>query len=509
MQRERKNSRVPALRVVTALTMAFGVLSGCTKSAHQFRLRPTDQAALSGADFPSEKQVDRTVDKPVETTVDMPVDTTVDTVVETVPAVDILWVIDNSGSMKNSQKKLQDGLENFARTYFKVGSDIQIGVITTDAYAANEAWAKYLATDIPGTKETTKQHYPNLGPRMAMLKSTDLLKTKGADLSELIKKFTAKVHVGISGLPDERGLDSIREFLLDNESNEAVKQKLFRKGSRRVVIVMSDEDDSSIDHSNFGPEPRELLTRGHYYVGKDEKVAKATLPSQFTIDCKPTVVDSVTFAPTSVCAREELLESVASFKTEYEAFFHKLDGTAADAATNFAFMAIVAKDAATITTLRIPADKNDVEVSHTRGDRYIELVKEIGGLSLAMDIGAESYDAILTEIGKVVQTTVQTVVHSTVPTVVLSTVPTVVHDTVPTTTFTPTTAYRLERAPAPGELFVVTLIRASGASAILTSNQYSVSGNTLTLTDANLISSLLSGDQIRVRYQPATVLPAN
>jgi hypothetical protein len=57
--------------------------------------------------------------------------------------VDILWVVDNSASMLTSQTKLKNGLAAFARDYLtKDGTDIQLAVITTDTYVANNAWEK-------------------------------------------------------------------------------------------------------------------------------------------------------------------------------------------------------------------------------------------------------------------------------------------------------------------------------------------------------------------------------
>src|SRR5262245_6898423 len=53
--------------------------------------------------------------------------------------LDILWVVDNSGSMAGEQAKLRDGFVSFASRYMRPTWDIRLAVITTDTYLANPA----------------------------------------------------------------------------------------------------------------------------------------------------------------------------------------------------------------------------------------------------------------------------------------------------------------------------------------------------------------------------------
>ncbi len=48
--------------------------------------------------------------------------------------MDILWVIDNSNSMKNEQKALRENFNSFITSFIGKGYDYRIAVITTDAY---------------------------------------------------------------------------------------------------------------------------------------------------------------------------------------------------------------------------------------------------------------------------------------------------------------------------------------------------------------------------------------
>jgi hypothetical protein len=72
--------------------------------------------------------------------------------------LDMLWVIDNSGSMESVQTKVRTGLQQFAQQYMKPTWDIRVAAITTDAYLADSTfWAgpsgqtSYLTTVRSGT----------------------------------------------------------------------------------------------------------------------------------------------------------------------------------------------------------------------------------------------------------------------------------------------------------------------------------------------------------------------
>jgi hypothetical protein len=59
-------------------------------------------------------------------------------------ALDMLWVVDNSGSMAIHQQKIRDGFASFATKYMKPTWDIRVAVITTDTFLANPAFNSYL-----------------------------------------------------------------------------------------------------------------------------------------------------------------------------------------------------------------------------------------------------------------------------------------------------------------------------------------------------------------------------
>jgi hypothetical protein len=411
--------------------------------------------------------------------------------------VDILWVVDNSASMLTSQTKLKNGLAAFARDYLtKDGTDIQLAVITTDTYVANNAWEKYLNTENPETKKTPLQVHaskePNQrqwGPDYAKISASALMSTKSK--SGLVSNFQSRVLVGTQGIYEEHGFDSVAQFIADNEKGSSAN-KLFRKGSQRIIIFLSDEDDQSMG-DNVGPEPRKLLYSGSYYTGVNAAAADKILPPQFTINCpgEPNVLGKPITAATAMtlCARPGTVEGVNVFKDQLDSFFRGLDGNPVGS-PNYFITAIVGQDPKTIETLRRNTTEKNAEtkltvITNEIGTRYIDLVNEAGNGSFAMDIGASDYSPILKKIGLEIEK--RSVVKKT----------------------SPQTTFILDRAPDTREKLVVTVQTAGGRVFVLADSQYHVAANKLVITDKSLISVLQPGDRISVQYQPATVLPAS
>src|SRR4051812_14519560 len=61
--------------------------------------------------------------------------------------IDILWVVDNSGSMDSSQQNLAANIQSFVTQFNSRGYDYQMAVTTTDAYkeyfGAGQAQSKF------------------------------------------------------------------------------------------------------------------------------------------------------------------------------------------------------------------------------------------------------------------------------------------------------------------------------------------------------------------------------
>ncbi len=458
------------------LTVA-STLFGCTKTVpSQFKLEAANDSVAAGFEV-----VDESVD------------------VAGAP-VDILWVVDNSASMEPSQKKLRAGLSTFATKFLRKGTDIQLGVITTDAFVAHPDWQKYLNTPIPSKNKTPiqirkeqAQGQPVFGPQYATLNSSGILRTKNTSTRTLIDRFQKKVSVGIRGIYEERGFGSVSQFLADNEKADS-KYPLFRPGSQRIIVFLSDENDQTVDSN--GPEPRKLLYSGSY--NWDPAVAETILPPHFTTKCQPSVVEGMQLAPMSVCLAPSVqLRSPETFKGELDAFFRQLDGSGPTGNPNYIVSVITAMKYSTVMALRKVSEddakkKGGIpDITHEAGDRYVHLanivnIPQLGGANaekLKLDIGADDYTPVLEQIG------LEIVNRSVVK------------------EFRPTTKFVLKRLPVEGERFEVVIVNAAG-SRVLDPSQYSLAGNEVTITDEKIIKTLRAGDQVQIRYQPASVQPA-
>jgi len=132
--------------------------------------------------------------------------------------VDVLFVVDNSGSMSEEVGRLQEGFDSFIASFVGMDLDWQIGVVTTDM--DDPAQQGHLIGNTPIITNETNN------PAAAFVQNTNAAMTE---------------YVG-SG--DERGLDAAYAALTDpliSGSNAG----LVRPDANLSVIVISDEDDFS------------------------------------------------------------------------------------------------------------------------------------------------------------------------------------------------------------------------------------------------------------------------
>lgn len=144
--------------------------------------------------------------------------------------IDILWVIDNSGSMETSQDALAANFEEFIDGFRDRGFDFQMAVTTTEAYRdlfnANSTYSRFR----DGTNATSHTGHFIVTP----------------ETPDFENVFLTNVLQGINGSGDERAFSSF-QTALDNPLN----QGFLRPDSFVAVIIVSDEDDLSHDNSNY------------------------------------------------------------------------------------------------------------------------------------------------------------------------------------------------------------------------------------------------------------------
>lgn len=141
--------------------------------------------------------------------------------------VDILWVVDNSGSMKSSQDNLAANFSSFIAKFTQSGSDFRMAVTTSDAFLAPYYNDNSRARLRPGKDLNNNNHY--------------IMTPATPDLSNV---FLTAIKQGTSGSGDERAFSSFKEALTNTVNADFHRPEAFL-----AVIVVSDEDDFS--HSDY------------------------------------------------------------------------------------------------------------------------------------------------------------------------------------------------------------------------------------------------------------------
>lgn len=154
--------------------------------------------------------------------------------------IDVLWVIDNSQSMRSSQENLSNNFPSFIQKFTEMGYDFQIGVTNTDAYLDQPMY-----TPIYQRIPTPVQYGGRPQEEVAWLKDGTWGNPSGyriitPNTPDLLNVFMKNAMQGIDGRADERSLQSMRSALASPGNASFV-----RPGAFLAVILLTDEDDFS------------------------------------------------------------------------------------------------------------------------------------------------------------------------------------------------------------------------------------------------------------------------
>lgn len=158
-------------------------------------------------------------------------------------AVDILWVIDNSGTMSGEQDRLGEAFAVITSMFEESVADFRLGVATTDV-------------EDPDHRGILQGDPAVLGP----------------DTPDLAATFIANASVGTQGSKTESGFEAVR---LAMSEAAAANEGFFRGGAYLEVVVVSDEDDHTdgevvsllADLGQLVPDPEHY--RFHAIVGDE------------------------------------------------------------------------------------------------------------------------------------------------------------------------------------------------------------------------------------------------
>lgn len=177
-------------------------------------------------------------------------------------ALDVLFIIDNSGSMDNDQDKLRDAVPSFIDQLQLLGLGLEgglhLGVVTTDSFTQNDS-------DCDGLGHlVTRVGSGECGPYADGYR----FMTQNDDLEE---SFSCASNVGAMGAGDERAIDAMLLALgawnnRPGGCNDGFSRSTFpaeEQGGIRaglVVVILTDEDDDAgsaedptdwVDHLEF------------------------------------------------------------------------------------------------------------------------------------------------------------------------------------------------------------------------------------------------------------------
>lgn len=180
--------------------------------------------------------------------------------------IDILWVIDNSGSMQSSQENLIENFNSFIQKFQTLNYDFHMAVTSTDAYLdALDTGGAYKNTYCPalGKKCSILRDGPGKDATAALHSGFPIL---DRTISNLTGTFNLNAKQGIQGYGDERAFQSLK-VALQNTTNSA----FLRPDAFLAVIIVSDEDDFS--HSALTPALETLPSNGYLTDSRIHKVS--------------------------------------------------------------------------------------------------------------------------------------------------------------------------------------------------------------------------------------------
>lgn len=223
---------------------------------------------------------------------------------------DILFVVDNSGSMADEQENLARSFGAFVDNLSQTNGDYQLAVVTTDQGAQrnqcradtecgglvdvrfSEGPFRYRqSTDASGCTTLTTEHGCFRGPDGIIAINPD------ADRESVIAQFRDAVRVGSCGTGAEQGLLAMQRAV--ERANGGCNQGFLRPEANLVVVLVSDEPDGSrVDGRTFD-DFLEALRQAKGDLSQVRVAAIVGAVDGEPADCRP---DS-NGAPTTDCGR--------------------------------------------------------------------------------------------------------------------------------------------------------------------------------------------------------------
>lgn len=159
--------------------------------------------------------------------------------------IDILWVIDNSGSMNTSQDNLSSNFPSFISGFTTRNLDFHMGVVATDTFVALPSMTS-IYTSLPSNhylKQKPQADWAGLRDGGSTHSGVYILDKLTPNINQV---FVTNATQGVNGLGDERPLQSMKVAL-----ESPLNAGFLRNNSFLAVILLTDEDDFSHDGTSY------------------------------------------------------------------------------------------------------------------------------------------------------------------------------------------------------------------------------------------------------------------
>jgi len=135
--------------------------------------------------------------------------------------LDVLFVVDNSGSMSSSQASLASNFPSFINFFKAKGYDFKIAVTTTDAYYGDQ----FVNQSCSLCNQEQTRFRSGTNPKIYEIDK---------DTPNLENVFAANVNVGTSGSGDERAFSSFKAAL-----NSTLNAGFHRSDAYLAIVMVS------------------------------------------------------------------------------------------------------------------------------------------------------------------------------------------------------------------------------------------------------------------------------
>jgi hypothetical protein len=165
--------------------------------------------------------------------------------------VDILWVVDNSGSMAWAQNQLKSKFQSFAKKLQDTRVDFQVGVTSLDVCSVDDR----TGYPVPDALCPNSNYIADgaivankvIGPlRGALQKDKETDRAILTDTPDFVQSFQRTALLGTKGSAFEHGLWAARLAVEKSMSSDGTNRGFVRKDASLSIIVLSDEEDDSV-----------------------------------------------------------------------------------------------------------------------------------------------------------------------------------------------------------------------------------------------------------------------